>query len=385
MQDLSSTTLLRELVRIPSVSSLSNRPIIEFVKSILAPRGWHTRELPYLDSNGVEKVNLIATPPGQSADDFSVDLAFVCHTDTVPYNPAWTGAVNPRLENGNLHGCGACDVKGFLACLLSALASIPATGLAQKIAIVLTAEEEIGCIGAKHLLSTGLLRARHIVVGEPTSLRPARAGKGYGLAEVRVFGKEAHSAHPSQGNSAIFRAARFIEKIEQLANSLQQSPHPGSEIFDPPYTTLNVGTISGGTAKNIVPAECRFLLEWRPVPADTRGAIPKAIRKTADQLNSEDPSFRCEIDVLRDDPGFETPADSPLLRRWMELSQRQPIGVSFGTEAPQMKTIAEQVIVVGPGDMRTAHSDRECVPLTELELCVAYLRELVSHPIEAPR
>lgn len=385
MNDLSPTALLQDLVRIPSVSAMSNRPVIEFAKSVLAPLGWQMRELPYRDGRGAEKVNLIATPPGQDTSDLSVDLAFVCHTDTVPYSPTWPAAVNPLLENGNLHGCGACDVKGFLACLLSAFTSMPATGFGQTVALVLTAEEEIGCIGAKHLVSSGLLQACNIVIGEPTGMHPARAGKGYGLAEILVFGQEAHSAFPSYGISAIHHAARFIERIGRLAFSLKQTPHPGANIFDPPCTTLNVGTISGGTAKNIVPAECRFLLEWRPVPADTRGTIPNAIRKIGDELRSEDRSFRCEIDVLRDDAGFETSADSLLLRRWVELSGRQPIGVSFGTEAPVMSTLTRDVIVVGAGDMHTAHSERECVPVAELDLCVSHLRNLVRHPIEATR
>jgi acetylornithine deacetylase len=384
MEKLSPSSLLAALIRIPSVSALTNRPVVEFVANLLRPRGWRLRELPYQDAAGVEKVNLLTTPPWQTLNDFSVDLALVCHTDTVPYSADWDEAVDPQVIEGAMHGCGACDVKGFLACLLASLLNTPETHFASTVALVLTAEEEIGCVGARHLLEAGLLRPRHVLVGEPTSLRPARAGKGYGLAEVRVFGKEAHSAHPAQGVSAIYRAARLIGKIEQFAESLRRSPVvEEARIFDPPYTTFNVGTIEGGTAKNILAGECRFLLEWRTLPGDPMGQIPDRVQQMVKELRNDDLDYRYEMKVLREQPGFETPACSPLVRRWTEISGHEAIGVPFGTEAPLMSTLAEDTIVVGPGDMRTAHSPRECVPLTELDLCVAWLAKLLENPLEA--
>jgi acetylornithine deacetylase len=386
MENLSPVSLLCELISIPSVSSISNRPLIEFVRSVLQPRNWHLRELPYDDASGVEKINLLATPPWQSPNDFSVDVAFVCHTDTVPYSNTWSNALHPQIEESFMHGCGACDVKGFLACLLPALTSTPAEHFASTVALVLTAEEEIGCCGAKRVLDSDLLKPRHVVVGEPTSLHPARAGKGYGLAEIRVLGREAHSAHPALGISAIYRAARLISNIEQYALSLRNALVPQSaHIFDPPHTTLNVGLIEGGTAKNVVPAECKFLLEWRPLPGEAAGTVLDAVRRIIEELRSDDPDFACEINVLREQAGFETSADSPLVRRWAEITGQCAIAVPFGTEAPLMATLSNDVVVLGPGDMRTAHSARECVPLEELQLCVSYLRDLVSHPLEAAR
>ena len=383
MEALAPSALLQELIRIPSVSVLTNRPLIEFVQRTLRAGGWNYIELPYRDAAGVEKVNLLATPPWQPPNDFAVDLALVCHTDTVPYSVAWNGAVHPQVIDDNLHGCGACDVKGFLACLLTALLSQPEKEFASTVALVLTAEEEIGCVGAKHLLNAALLRPKHVVVGEPTSLRPARAGKGYGLAEVRILGKEAHSAHPAEGVSAIYRAARLIAKIELHARSLQDvSVCEEARIFDPPYTTFNIGVIEGGTAKNILPGECKFLLEWRPLPGDPVGMIPGLLQRMATELKSDNPDFEVEVTVLREQPGFETDANSPLVRRWIQLSGQQAIGVSFGTEAPLMSTLAKDTIVVGPGDMRTAHSPRECVPLAELDRCVGWLQELLRFPLE---
>lgn len=383
IKKLSPSSLLEELVQIPSVSALTNRPLIENVERLLRGRGWNFRELLYHDGSGVEKVNLLATPPWQKADEFAVDLAFVCHTDTVPYSAKWNEAITPKMIGDAMHGCGACDVKGFLACLLAALLNADQAHFASTVALVLTAEEEIGCVGARHLLQAGLLRPRHVVVGEPTSLRPARAGKGYGLAEIRVFGREAHSAHPAQGASAIYRAARLIGKIELYALSLQEAPvQAEARIFDPPYTTLNVGTVEGGTAKNIIAGECKLLLEWRSLPGESMGKISGTVQAMVQRLQDDDPDFRFELKVLREQPGFETAASSPLLQRWRELSGREAIGVAFGTEAPLMSTLADDTIVVGPGDMRTAHSPRECVPLAELDLCVEYLTALIEKPLE---
>ncbi|MGC9291323.1 MAG: acetylornithine deacetylase [Acidobacteriaceae bacterium] len=373
-----ATEILDALVRIPSVSSLSNRPVIEYAGSLLQQAGWQTHALPYHDANGVEKINLLAMPSTQNLDAPAVDLAFVCHTDTVPYNATWSGATQPVVQDGMLHGCGACDVKGFLACVLGACVRVPVQQIDGTVAIVLTAEEEIGCLGAQRLVASGVVRPRRVVIGEPTMLHPARAGKGYCLAEITVHGKEAHSAHPAQGASAIYRAARLIAAIERYATGLQRTTHP---LFDPPYTTLNIGRIEGGTAKNIVPGECRFLLEWRPIPGPSAELVPDAIAALARELRCEDPDFDCSVKPLRQQNGFDTAAGSPLVQRLTALTQRPAIAVPFGTEAPYFATLAEEVVVLGPGDMRTAHSDRECVPIAELDACVGCLADLLLRHI----
>jgi acetylornithine deacetylase len=211
---------LSNLIRIPSVSSLSNRPIIDYATGVLHAAQWQTRQLSYNDPTGPEKVNLIAAPPDQDVDNPAAELAFMCHTDTVPYALDWAKTVEPFVSDGLLYGCGACDVKGFLACLLTSITEVNSSTVIDGLRLVLTADEEIGCVGAAHLIASGLVRPRRAVVGEPTSLHPARAGKGYCLAEVTVFGQEAHSAHPQKGQSAIYKAARLITAIEEFGLDL---------------------------------------------------------------------------------------------------------------------------------------------------------------------
>jgi len=370
---------LLKLVRIDSVSSISNRGVIEYAAAALTLAGWSTREFCYHDAAGVEKINLIAAPPHQDHADASVDLAFVCHTDTVPHSTAWTNALSPSVKDGFLHGCGACDVKGFLACLLAAASAVAPDGFVDGLRIVLTADEEIGCLGAKHLLAQNAIRPKRLVIGEPTSLRVARAGKGYCLAEITVSGVEAHSALPAHGCSAIYAASRLIQGIERLAQKLETQTH---DLFRPAFTTLNVGTITGGTAKNIIPGQCSFLLEWRPNPGLPVEYVVDAMRSMIEQIHASESRLNFKIDVLRQQAGFETSEDAPLVVRLQNASGRQATSIPFGSEASLFGPVAEQTVVFGPGDMASAHSDRECVSLAELDEAVGILQTLMSRLID---
>jgi acetylornithine deacetylase len=364
---------LSHLIRIPSVSSLSNRPVIAYAQAVLQKADWTTREIAYIDDRGIEKVNLMAAPPGQSVMQREVDLAFFCHTDTVPYAEAWNQALDPGRTADGMHGCGACDVKGFLACLLSA-AEVEKETPERQVRIVLTADEEIGCVGSKRLLAMDCLLPRRLVIGEPTSLHAARAGKGYCLARVSIDGKEAHSAHPEQGVSAIYAAARIISRIEELSRELQQERHP---FFAPGYTTLNVGTLSGGMAKNIIPGHAEFLVEWRPVPGQSADRVPSAIRSYLQEAEERFPGLRTAYELLRDQLGFETPADSPLVTILQAATGLKPTSIAFGSEASVWSTVSDEIVVFGPGDMRTAHSSREYVPIPELESAVEIVLRLL--------
>lgn len=364
---------LEKLIRIPSVSRMSNRPVIEFAEQELHAAGWRTREMAYRDDAGVEKVNLIAAPPGQDVNAAAAELAFFCHTDTVPYAEDWVEATDSLLRDGAVHGCGACDVKGFLACLLTAAGA--GVKFVDGLRLVLTADEEIGCIGTARLLTAGALKPRRVVVGEPTSLHAARAGKGYCLAEVTVFGQEAHSALPEQGASAIYRAARLIAAIEELGDELEGERN---ELFRPEFTTVNVGTIEGGTAKNIIAGLCRFQLEWRPIPGQRSEMVPEEVARMVEKLGVDDPGFRADVKVVRQQGGFETAADAALVRRMEELTGREAVSIAFASEASLLCDVAEEVVVFGPGDMRTAHSRRECVAVAELKDAVGILKALME-------
>jgi acetylornithine deacetylase len=362
---------LAELVGIDSVSSRSNAEIIEYLEEQCEALGLITRRFPYKDDQGIEKINLIAL----TADVSEVELALVGHTDTVPYDPNWTEATNLTERDGKLYGRGSCDTKGFIAAALTAVETIDLSRLQKPLALIFTADEEIGLRGAKKLAETKPLRVRYSIVGEPTSLKPIRAGKGYSLAEVIVKGREAHSAYPVLGASAVFRAARLINRLEAIAKQIQEDQH---DAFDPPYTTLNIGLIHGGSAKNVLAGECRFTLEWRPIPTQSSGYLLNLFRTTIQEETQTDPGFECEVDANRADSGFETSPDSPLIKLLEELTGIESGTVAFGTEGAQMMLLGSEVVVIGPGDIREAHRTGEFVPVDELERCAQILKQAIE-------
>ena len=341
--------LLRQLVAIRSVSSVSNRPVIEFVKTQLS---WPATDFTYADAHGIEKVNCVF-----GACD--APLALVCHTDTVPFDET----LSPRCDGDKVWGRGSCDTKGFLAAAISALQEADSA----NVSLVLTADEEIGCLGAKHLLAQRAISPRFAIVGEPTGLQPIRAGKGYALAEVIVAGREAHSAFPALGVSAISRAACLIQRIEDFATELEKDTDPS---FDPPFTTINIGQISGGTAKNIIPGECRFLVEWRPIPSQDPRYVADELKKIVGDLG--------RVEVHRAEGGFATAGESRLVRVLEHETGQSAGAVSFGTEAPQLTALGAETVVFGPGSMSVAHTSGEFVPVPDLERCTALLRRVIT-------
>ncbi len=366
---------LAELVRFDSVSSRSNVEIISYLAARAEGAGLCARMFPYTDAAGARKFNLVCVPPAVDAERMEVELALVGHTDTVPYDAAWTDALTLTEREGQLYGRGACDTKGFIAAALTAVGQVDVAALRRPLALVFTADEEVGCLGAKQLVEAGALAARYAIVGEPTSLYPMRAGKGYCLADVRVGGREGHSAYPALGASAIFRAARLIARIERVAERLQAEPHAA---FDPPYTTLNVGRIEGGTAKNIIAGECRFTLEWRPVPGQAAAHAVALIQAEVESLRAAEPDFDCRIEILRLDEAMETSAQSPLVLEMEALSGRAAGTIAFGTEAPQLTAMGAEAVVFGPGSIRTAHRTGEFVPAVELDTCVGILARAIG-------
>lgn len=364
---------LAQLVAIDSVSSRSNVEIVEYLERRCQAMNFVTKRFPYLDEHGLEKINLIALAGTEFSESTNVGLALVGHTDTVPYDPNWSEATNLTERDGRLYGRGSCDTKGFIAAALTAAESIGQ--LQQPLALIFTADEEIGLIGAKHLAQSRTIHPRYSIVGEPTSLKPIRAGKGYSLAEVIVKGREAHSAYPALGASAVFRAARLINRLETIAATLKNDLH---SAFDPPFTTLNVGLVRGGSAKNVLAGECRFTLEWRPIPTQPSTHVLNLLKAAIAEEQGNDPDFQCEVDASRADSGFETAPDSRLISLMEEATGLDSGTVAFGTEAAQMMALGSESVVIGPGDIREAHRTGEFVPVTELERCAEVLKLAIT-------
>jgi acetylornithine deacetylase len=364
-------SLLRALVAIDSTSTKPNAPVVDALEPRLAALGLACERQRYVDDAGVEKVNLVATW-GQGLPE----LALVGHTDCVPFDAAWTGALTLTERDGKLYGRGACDTKAYIAAAVTAFERTRAK-LKKPVVLCFTADEELGCVGAKKLLDAGKGRARRAIIGEPTRLRPMRANKGYCLAEVEVKGKEGHSAYPDTGASAIFRAARWLERLEEYSKGELRVERRAD--FVPPYATLNVGMISGGKAKNVIPGSCRFTLEWRPLPSQPVDAVLRAAEAIRDSLAGDEPGFEATVRPLRMDRGFETPADADVVRFLTQQTGLESDTVSFGTEGPQLAALGAVPVVFGPGDITVAHQTGEHVPVAELTRAAEVLEAALLH------
>ena len=367
-------SLLTELVAVDTTSSRSNAPLVALARGRLESAGFQVEEVAYEDDAGVRKVNLIAIKGGALGERAA--LALVGHTDCVPYDAAWTDALRLTEKDGRLYGRGACDTKGFIACALHAVEHLPGP-LRAPLMVLLTADEELGCEGAKRLVTLGKGRALHAIVGEPTRLVPVRAHKGYCLAEVEVLGREGHSAYPDEGASAILRAGRFLTRLETLARTVLREDR--DEAFEPPFTTVNVGRIGGGKAANVIPGACRFIVEWRPLPHQRQEHVLELLESIRQELVRDEPAYEARIRLLRTESAVDTRADAEVVRLLESLSGNAPITVPFGTEAPQLTELGAQAVVFGPGDIRVAHQTGEFVPLEDLVRCESYLTRAIAH------
>lgn len=369
--------LLAKLVAFDSTSYRSNTELVDYLAGHVRSLGFEIKLDAITDDKGVEKVNLIATA-GPAARNKGAPqtsgLAFVGHTDCVPFDPEWTDALKLVEKEGRLYARGAADTKGFIAAVVAAVEDLDLAKLTRPLALVFTHDEEIGCLGAKRLTKDTSLSPSYAIVGEPTSLKPIRAHKGYCLAEITLHGKEGHSAYPEVGINAIFRAARLLSRIEGIAVKLKEESNAD---FSPPYTTVNVGTINGGKAKNIIAGRCTFQLEWRPIPGQNVERVYDLVADAAEALHREDKTFECEMELVRKDGGVSTPVDSALVKFLEEATGFESGTISFGTEAPEMAALGAEPVICGPGDIRVAHRTGEFVPLLELGRAVEIYQQAI--------
>lgn len=344
--------LLRELVAVDSTSARSNLPMLDVLERHARALGLVTRRQLWTDAAGVAKGNLVAHRGGEKGG-----LALVGHTDCVPFDAGWEGALRPEVEDGKVYGRGAADTKAFVAAMLAAASRAQGSPLQ----LVFTADEEVGCLGARKLAEEGALAPRTAIVGEPTRMIPVLGHKGYCLAQVTVHGSEGHSAYPETGASAILAAGKLLREIELIGDELRMSADPQ---FEPPHATLNVGLISGGKAKNVIPGLCTLTVEWRPLPSQDPRQILRLLESSCARLSRG--RIRIEIEAQRLDPGVAVPRDGEIVAFLTQQSGNGPATIPFGTELPYLVQLGAEACVFGPGDIRSAHRTGEFVPVSEL-------------------
>jgi acetylornithine deacetylase len=373
--------MLARLIAFDTTSAKSNLALIDFVRDYLGAHGIESR-LVFDDHRS--KANLYASlGPGGAGG-----VVLSGHTDVVPVagQPWSSDPFSLRESNGRLHGRGTCDMKGFIALALSLVPEMQGAGLKRPIHIALSYDEELGCLGAPRMIAdikANLPLPEIAIVGEPTRLKLGNRHKGcYGF-DLEVTGRDGHSSATHRGLNAIAHAAQAIGFLDSLAERFRREG-PFDPGFDPPYTTFNVGEISGGTAVNIIARQCKVAWEFRPIPA----VDPKTVIAAVRRYLSEDlvPRMRervpeagvamteaCVVPPLVPRPG--SPAEA--LARHL-TGANDTIGLAFGTEAGQFQDIGIDAIVCGPGSIEQAHQPDEFIELSQFAEGEAFLRRLID-------
>lgn len=351
----SGVELLDRLVGFPSVVGTSNEALMEFVAEYLTEHG-----VPFHLLKGPEgdRSNLFATIGDASTPGYVLSG----HVDVVPATePEWLG--DPfvlRRVDGRLIGRGSCDMKGYVAAVLAAVPELVAMPLSAPIHIALSYDEEAGCRGVPHMIAAlPELCATPLgcIVGEPTDLTPVLAHKGKASMRLMAQGKSGHSSRPDQGENAIHALLPALNAASTLAEALRDGAQ--DTRFAPPYSSLQIGTIKGGQALNIIPDYAEACIEARAIA----GVDPKAV--LAPVLNALGASVRSEW--LSSYPALSLEADHPLAALVAQISGKDPLGaVSFGTEAGLFQQAGIASVICGPGDIARAHRPEEY--LTEDEL-----------------
>ena len=373
--------MLAKLVGFDTTSRNSNLPLIGFVRSYLDAHG-----VPYrvsTDETG-QKANIHAIVGPREAGG----LALSGHVDTVPVDgQAWSAdPFTLREQDGRLFARGSCDMKGFVASCLAAVPDLQARNLSRPLHLFISYDEEVGCGGAKRLiqdLTDSGLKPALCVVGEPSGMKPILAHKGKLNLHVKVKGQPGHSSEPAKGVNAIYPAAAAIAWAETEARRFA-AEGPFEDGFDPPYTTVHVGTMQGGSILNIIPEYASFVMEWRPIPGvDALRQVERLKAHVAAHIEpamkAANPACGFSYEIELEMPGMALPADHDLTSVVKQLTGSNSTGkVSYGTEGGFYQNAGIPTIICGPGHIAQAHQPDEFVARSELDACDAFIRRLAD-------
>jgi acetylornithine deacetylase len=382
MATLNTVEILERLVACPTVSRDSNLPLIDFVRNFLSDHGV-TSHLVHDDTG--RKSNLFAS----IGPEVEGGLVFSGHTDVVPVDgQAWSSdpfALTAR--DSRLYARGACDMKGFIATALSRVPALQNAQLSRPVHLMFSYDEEIGCLGAPRMIAAASRRIRQpavVIVGEPTSMRVANEHKGICTARTSVTGSEAHSSLTHQGVSAVMLAADLIAHLGKVAADLiAERGAQSAPRFVPPYTTVSVNTIQGGTATNILAGACDFTWDIRALPGESPDRVLAALAEYADLRRQSilAAGKRCGISttILANVPPLE--ADNGLAERLacaISQSSNDTITVPFATEGGQFQRAGWSTVVCGPGSIEQAHKANEFIERAELQACESFLDRAIA-------
>jgi acetylornithine deacetylase len=373
--------LLERLVSFDTDSDKSNLALIDFVADWLGTKGCDVLRAP--NKEGDKAALLVTIGP-------RVDGGIVLsgHTDTVPVTgQKWTSdPFRLREGAGRLFARGACDMKGFDAIALAMIPHFQAAPLKRPVHIILSYDEETTCLGSLDIITRfgkDQPRPRAVIVGEPTMMEVVDSHKSIGTFMTTVTGFEAHSSKPALGANAVAAACEIVAEIYRIAEDYQRSDRL-DQRFDPPFSTLHVGSIHGGTARNILARECAFHWEFRGVPGETATTALARVQDYIDHtatprltryVNGPGVETIVEIDI----PGLAAEPGSVAETLALKLTRsNQTKAVPFATEAGRFQAAGIPTIVCGPGSIEQAHKPDEFLSLAQVDACVDFLTRLAA-------
>ena len=372
---------LEHLIAFPSVSRDSNLDLIAYIENVLAGLGIVSTLVHNEDGR---KANLWATiGPGDCAG-----IVLSGHTDVVPVEgQAWTSdPFQLTRRNGNLHGRGSADMKGFIACCLAMAERAMKAPLRTPINFAFSYDEEIGCVGVRRLLELlkdAPVKPRLCIVGEPTLMQAVTAHKGKLGFRVTAHGLEAHSSLAPSGVNAIYMAADLIGEIRAIQKDIAEHGLSDGD-YEVAYTTLHVGKMQGGEVMNIVPNRCSFDFEIRYLPEEDAQSIVSRIKMAAEKVAAGYrrvfAEARFDFAELQSYPAMNTPVDSEAVKFVQALTGGNSTGkITFGTEGGLFQSVlGTPAVICGPGNIAVAHKPDEYVSEAQLAACDRMLERLVE-------
>ncbi len=384
-----ATDLLRWLVAFDTTSAKSNMELIRFVGTFLEDHGIEAHIVP---SDDGAKANLFASIGPEAPGG----VVLSGHTDVVPVTgQQWTSDPYTLTErDGRLQARGAADMKGFIAVALSMVPVFQARALAVPIHLAFSHDEEVGCLGAPRLLerfSAMAPKPALAIVGEPTEMKVANNHRGIAVFKTSVTGRSGHSSDPGIGVNAIAEAAECIAFLTRLGAEFADAKETGDANESgemgqaaPDWTTVNVGTIEGGAAVNMIAEHCRFLWECRPAAGTDAGAILARLRDFAEsallpRMRAVAPDAAIAIEPKVTVPALAATPGSPAETLALALSgHNHCVSVPFTSEAGLFQRAGIPAVLCGPGSAAQAHQPDEFVTLDQLEKCATFMRRLAE-------
>ena len=263
--------LLKDLVSFNTIKDKQNKEIIEYIEKYLKNLGFKTEY----------KTKTLVMSIGENPK-----VGFLGHTDTVEYINEFKNPFKLTLKDGYLYGLGACDMKGGIAAMLDAASKVDFSKLKKGMKVYFTYDEEIGFDGVNELVEKKEKFPEIMIFGEPTNNEIFTGHKGIIEYEIYFKGLKAHSSNPAKGISANMNAVKFLYELNNFYNNEIKNEEVSE--YEIPYTTMNVGTMNGGSAKNSVPASCEISIDFRIAKKQHINKIVEKVKKLAEKYNAEE-------------------------------------------------------------------------------------------------